>query len=66
MSDVFEENLEIVSGKLGQMIHENPGEGAEPSLRFFLEVAFTPFEWEEETLTPLLRVDNIVVEGLLG
>jgi hypothetical protein len=30
-------------------------------LRFFIELSFAPFEYDDETLTPLFRVDSIEV-----
>ena len=61
MSELPEGAFQPRSGKLGQRISENPGEGQEPSLRFFIELGFAPFEYGGETLTPLFRVDSIEV-----
>ncbi len=61
MSELPDNAFQPVSGKLGQRIYENPGEGQEPALRFFIELAFAPFDWNEVTLTPLFRVDSIEV-----
>ena len=54
-------------GKLGQLVLETPApgsDGAGPRLEFFLEIAFRPFEWEDETLTPLLRVDRMSLPSI--
>lgn len=61
MSNAPDGTFQATSGKLGQIIYENPDEGIAPQLRFFIEIAFAPFEWDGETLTPLFRADNIIV-----
>ena len=48
-------------GKLGQILFENPTEGIEPRLEFFIEIRFRTVEFDDEEMTPLLRVNNIVV-----
>lgn len=53
--------FETVSGKLGQSVYENQAKGCEPELRFFVEIAFVPFEWDGEGHRPLLRIDNLLV-----
>lgn len=63
MSDLPEDYFKPVSGKLGQLIYENPADGVEPRLQFFVEIAFAPFEIDDESVSPILRVDNIVVEA---
>ncbi|MDF1825001.1 MAG: hypothetical protein P1U68_10185 [Verrucomicrobiales bacterium] len=63
MSDLPEEYFKPVSGKLGQLIYENPADGVGPRLQFFVEIAFAPFEIDDESVSPILRVDNIVVEA---
>lgn len=61
MSDLPEGTFEPASGKLGQTVYENPAEGGAPELRFYIEIAFRPFEWDSESHSPLLRIDNITV-----
>ena len=61
MSDLPEDYFKPTAGKLGQLIYENPGEGVEPRLQFFIEIAFAPFEIDDETVHPILRADNLVV-----
>lgn len=63
MSDLPDDYFNPVEGKLGQLIYENPGDGIEPRLQFFIEIAFQPFEIGDEAVSPILRVDNIVVEA---
>ena len=53
----------VAKGKLGQMIYENPGAGIDPRLEFFIEIAFQPFQWQEQELSPILRINGLVVEG---
>lgn len=51
-------------GKLGQLVLETPpsdGDSSGPRLEFFLEIAFQSFEVDGETVSPLLRVDRLVV-----
>ncbi|MEM1443061.1 MAG: hypothetical protein AAGF67_12015 [Verrucomicrobiota bacterium] len=61
MSDLPESYFNPVSGKLGQLIYENPAQGLEARLQFHIEIAFGPFEIDDETVSPILRVDQIVV-----
>lgn len=61
MRELLENAFHPVTGKLGQRISENPGEGQAPLLRFFIELTFASFEYEGEVLTPLFRVDSIEV-----
>lgn len=61
MSELPNGAFSATGGKLGQLIYENPSAGVGPEFRFYLELSFDPFEWEDETLTPLLRIDNISV-----
>lgn len=61
MSDLPDDAFLPANAKLGQAIYENPAEGVAPELRFFIEIAMQPFEFDDETLSPLLRIDNIVV-----
>ncbi|MEM6915824.1 MAG: hypothetical protein AAF491_04580 [Verrucomicrobiota bacterium] len=63
MSDLPESYFNPVGGKLGQLIYENPGQGLEARLQFHIEIAFAPFEIDGETVSPILRVDQIVVEA---
>ena len=58
MSDLPEDAFRATSGKLGQLIYENPSAGVDPELRFFLELAFRPFEWEGETHGEPLTVSS--------
>lgn len=48
-------------GTLGQILFENPGAGIEPRLEFFVEIRFQPTEIDDEEMTPLLRVNSIIV-----
>jgi hypothetical protein len=71
MSERPEGIFETASGKLGQTVYENQAEGCGPELRFFVEIAFVPFEWDDEAHRPLLRIDNLLVpvknwQGLAG
>ena len=59
MSERPEGTFETASGKLGQMVYENPAAGTGPELRFFVEIDFRPFEWDGEEHAPKLRIDNI-------
>lgn len=61
MSDLPEGAFQPAGGKLGQLIYENPGEGVEPHLQFFIEISFQPFELDDEVMNPLLRINQIVV-----
>lgn len=61
MNELPDDAFQPVGGKLGQMIYENPGEGIDPHLQFFVELNFRPFEFEDEEMTPLLRINNLVV-----
>ena len=61
MSERPEGTFETASGKLGQMVYENPAAGTGPELRFFVEIDFRPFEWDGEEHAPKLRIDNISV-----
>lgn len=61
MSELPDGTFRPATGKLGQLIYENPGEGIEAHLQFFIEIAFEPFELDDEMLHPLLRISNIVV-----
>jgi hypothetical protein len=61
MSELPDGAFQPAGGKLGQMIFENPGEEIDPHLQFFIEIAFQPFELDDEVLSPLLRINNIVV-----
>ena len=63
MSDLPENAFVPASGKLGQMIYENPGAGIEPRLEFFVEIAFRPFEYDDEEIAPILRLNGILVEA---
>jgi len=63
MSDLPDSYFKPTGGKLGQLIYENPGEGGGPRLQFFVEIAFAPFEIDDESVSPILRVDNIAVEA---
>jgi hypothetical protein len=40
MSELPENAFKPASGKLGQLIFENPGAGIEPRLEFYIEIAF--------------------------
>lgn len=60
MSDEPGDILLPKSGKLGQLIFENPGAGIEPRLEFFVEIGFGTIETEEEELSPILRLNNIL------
>ena len=63
MSDDLPDNaFTPASGKLGQFIFENPGADIEPRLEFFIEIAFQPFELDDEEVSPILRLNGIVVE----
>lgn len=61
MSELPENAFQPVKGILGQRISENPGAGQEPGLRFYVELRFVPFDYEDETLNPLFRIDSIEV-----
>ncbi len=64
MSELPEGTFQPASGKLGQAVYRHPDD-AQPELRFYVEIAFLPFKLEEETFSPLLRIDNmrIAVKG---
>lgn len=64
MSDLPETYFKPSGGKLGQLIYENPADGVESRLQFFIEIAFAPFEIDDETVSPILRVDNVVVDSM--
>ena len=59
MSERPEGTFEMASGKLGQMVYENPAAGTGPELRFFVEIDFHPFEWDGAEHAPKFRIDNI-------
>ncbi|MDF1755029.1 MAG: hypothetical protein P1U89_19730 [Verrucomicrobiales bacterium] len=59
MSELPEGSFSPASGKLGQMIFENPGGEIKPRLEFFIEIAFRPFELGDETVSPILRINSI-------
>jgi len=61
MSDLPQDAFQPSSGKLGQSVFATMDGDSTPELRFFIEIAFRPFDWDGETLSPLLRVDRIVV-----
>ncbi len=61
MSERPDGTFEIASGKLGQSVYETSADGGGLELRFFIEIAFVPFEWDDETHSPLLRLDNLTV-----
>lgn len=58
MSDLPEGTFQPQSGKLGQTVFKSPGDSA-PELRFFVEISFRPFDWDDESQSPLLRIDNL-------
>ncbi|MEM1294609.1 MAG: hypothetical protein AAGH89_04545 [Verrucomicrobiota bacterium] len=60
MSELPEGTFQAASGKLGQSVFGSREEG-EAELRFFIEIAFRPFQWDDEEQTPLLRIDGISV-----
>lgn len=60
MSDEISDVLLPQSGKLGQLIFENPGAGIEPRLEFFVEIGFGTIETDEGELSPILRLNNIL------
>lgn len=62
MSELPEDAFTPLSGKLGQMIYENPGAGIEPRLEFFIEIAMKPFELDEEEVSPILRLNGILAD----
>ncbi len=62
MSELPDHAFEPASGRLGQMIFENPGEQIAPRLEFFIEIAFRPFDWEGDTVSPILRVNRLIAE----
>jgi len=64
MSDLPEGAFVPAEGKLGQMIFEDPGAGIAPRLEFFIEIAFQPFEIDDEEVKPLFRGNNIIVPEL--
>ena len=59
MSDQPNDAFLPASGKLGQMIFENPGAGIEPRLEFFVEIAFRAFVLDDEEVSPILRLNGI-------
>lgn len=65
MSELSGDDLVPVSGKLGQLIFEDPGAGIAARLEFFIELAFQAIDDEEsgEELKPLYRANNIIVPG---
>ncbi len=63
MSDLPDTYFKPAAGKLGQSIYENPANGLDPRLQFFIEISFASFEIDDETVSPILRVDNIAVEA---
>lgn len=63
MSELPENAFTPASGKLGQMIFENPGAGIAPRLEFYIEIAFQPFEFDDEELSPILRLNGIQAEA---
>ena len=63
MSDLPEGAFVPAEGKLGQLIFEDPGAGIAPRLEFFIEIAFQPFDIDDEEVKPLFRGNNIVVPG---
>lgn len=60
MSDEIGEVLRPQSGKLGQLIFENPGAGIDPRLEFFVEIGFATIETDEGELSPILRLNHIL------
>ena len=61
MSELCEDDLVPVSGKLGQLIFEDPGAGIAPRLEFFIEIALMPVDVDGEEMKPLFRANNILV-----
>ncbi len=64
MSDLPEGAFVPAEGKLGQLIFEDPGAGITPRLEFFIEIAFQPFEIDDEEMKPLFRANNISIPGV--
>ena len=64
MSELCEDDLVPVSGKLGQLIFEDPGAGIAPRLEFFIEIALKPLDVDGEEMKPLFRANNILVPGV--
>lgn len=52
------------SGKLGQLVKEEPESAAGVQLVFFVEIAFEKFEWQGQELAPILRVNGLNPEGV--
>lgn len=63
MSDLPDAAFTPASGKLGQMIYENPGAGIAPRLEFYIEIAFRPFELDDEEVSPILRLNGILADA---
>lgn len=64
MSELCEDDLVPVSGKLGQLIFEDPGAGIAPRLEFFIEIAFRALDVDGEEMKPLFRANNILLPGV--
>lgn len=64
MSELCEDDLVPLSGKLGQLIFEDPGAGIAPRLEFFIEIALQPLEVDGDEVKPLFRANNILAPGV--
>jgi hypothetical protein len=64
MSELSQADLVPISGKLGQLIFEDPGAGIAPRLEFFIEVVLQPVDVDGEEMKPLFRANNILVAGV--
>ena len=64
MSELRESDLVPVSGKLGQLLFEDPGAGISPRLEFFIEIALQPLDLDGEEAKPLFRANNILLPGI--